>query len=96
MVRWRQRVACDWLRRLRLENVLMQAMTSGGALEPGLAATLQRESANAFANARKHGRAASARGPTQLATVNLRNFLRRQLRYFSGDVAGEDSGWTGR
>ncbi|MCL4410695.1 MAG: flagellar biosynthesis protein FlhA [Gammaproteobacteria bacterium] len=65
---------------VRLENVLMQAMTSGGALEPGLAATLQRESANALQMQENMGEP-----PVLVVQHSLRpliaNFLRRQLRY---------------
>lgn len=65
---------------VRLEQVLMQAMNSGGALEPGLAATLQQQAQLALQRQETLGEP-----PVLVCQHGLRpllsNFLRRQLRY---------------
>ena len=65
---------------VRLEQVLMQAMNSGGALEPGLAATLQQQAQLALQRQETLGEP-----PVLVCQHSLRpllsNFLRRQLRY---------------
>jgi len=65
---------------VRLEQVLMQAMNSGGSLEPGLAATLQQQAQLALQRQETLGEP-----PVLVCQHNLRpllsNFLRRQLRY---------------
>lgn len=65
---------------VRLEQVLMQAMNSGGSLEPGLAATLQQQAQLALQRQETLGEP-----PVLVCQHGLRpllsNFLRRQLPY---------------
>lgn len=65
---------------VKLEQVLMQAMNNGGALEPGLAATLQEQAGLALERQEAMGEP-----PVLVVQHGLRpllaHFLRRQLRY---------------
>ncbi|RUO35803.1 flagellar biosynthesis protein FlhA [Aliidiomarina sanyensis] len=65
---------------VRLEQVLMQALNNGGALEPGLAATLQQQAQRALEQQEAMGEP-----PVLVVQHSLRpllaHFLRRQLRF---------------